>query len=126
MTSEAGLREREGDQALPTPGHEDVAERVMRNIRDAGLSRGGAEAVAERIAADLEARVALGVTRYGTRLQTHNGRDCLRDQYEELLDAANYGKQHVLEFPSGRAQHIYWRTIGLLFDLKELMEARET
>ena len=39
---------------------------------------------------DLEQRRELGVSRYGTALQPFNGRDMLRDAYEEVLDLAVY------------------------------------
>jgi hypothetical protein len=46
---------------------------------------------------DMEARHQLGIERYGTPLQPHNGRNSLQDVYEELLDACVYIKQHLLE-----------------------------
>lgn len=46
---------------------------------------------------DLEAREQLGIERYGTPLQPHNGRDALRDAYEEALDLACYLKQVLIE-----------------------------
>jgi hypothetical protein len=49
------------------------------------------------VAADLAARKALGVRRYGTPLQAGNGRDALQDMYEELLDACVYAKQRLME-----------------------------
>lgn len=39
---------------------------------------------------DIEARKQLGIRKYGTALQAHNGRDMLQDLYEEILDAAIY------------------------------------
>ena len=42
------------------------------------------------VAQDLAKRKALGISKYGTALQAHNGRDALLDLYEELLDAAVY------------------------------------
>lgn len=42
------------------------------------------------VLADMEARYALGVQRYGTGLQVGNGRDMLRDAYEEALDLCVY------------------------------------
>lgn len=48
------------------------------------------ELVHDLVAADLEHRKQLGVTKYGTPLQAHNGRDMLRDAYEESLDLACY------------------------------------
>jgi hypothetical protein len=42
------------------------------------------------VIADMGARDRLGAARYGTRLQPHNGRDGLRDAYEEALDLCVY------------------------------------
>lgn len=71
------LRQREGDQPLPTPNDEtDVQSLVIEDIRK---------------------RRELGITRYGTPLQPFNGRDVLRDLYEELLDAACYVRQAIEE-----------------------------
>ena len=49
------------------------------------------------VRADLEARETLGRERYGTALQAHNGRDALRDAYEEALDLACYLRQAIEE-----------------------------
>jgi hypothetical protein len=46
---------------------------------------------------DLDCRELLGIQRYGTSLQPHNGRDALRDAYEEALDLACYLKQSIVE-----------------------------
>lgn len=46
---------------------------------------------------DMQQRHQHGVRKYGTALQPHNGRSALRDLYEELLDAAVYTKQRMLE-----------------------------
>jgi hypothetical protein len=46
---------------------------------------------------DLEERERVGVQRYGTPLQAGNGRDALRDAYEEALDLACYLKQAIVE-----------------------------
>lgn len=46
--------------------------------------------VHDLVAEDLAGRKALGVSKYGQALQASNGRDHLRDLYEELLDAAVY------------------------------------
>lgn len=71
------LRERPGDQPLPVPNdHPDIQSQVI---------------------ADIEARRELGIQRYGSALKPHNGRDALRDLYEELIDAACYAKQAMVE-----------------------------
>ncbi|NMO52002.1 hypothetical protein HH310_12440 [Actinoplanes sp. TBRC 11911] len=46
---------------------------------------------------DLRTRERIGVERYGTPLQPHNGRDALRDAYEEALDLACYLRQAIAE-----------------------------
>lgn len=49
------------------------------------------------VIADLETRLQVGIQRYGTPLQAFNGRDALRDLYEELLDACCYTRQLIAE-----------------------------
>lgn len=71
------LRLRPGDQQLPVVNdHPDIQSQVI---------------------ADIEARREVGIERYGTALQPFNGRNALRDLYEELLDAATYIKQCIVE-----------------------------
>lgn len=49
------------------------------------------------VMADMQARHELGIKRYGTPLQPHNGRDALRDAYEEALDLAVYLRTAIFE-----------------------------
>lgn len=49
------------------------------------------------VMADMEERDRVGRARYGTPLQTHNGRDALVDLYQELLDAVVYIRQVIEE-----------------------------
>lgn len=53
--------------------------------------------VQDAVIADMQKRRDLGVERYGTSLQPFNGRDALRDAYEEALDLAFYLKQALIE-----------------------------
>lgn len=46
---------------------------------------------------DMQARSLVGERRYGVKLQAHNGRDALRDAYEEALDLAVYLRQAIEE-----------------------------
>lgn len=46
--------------------------------------------VQDRVIADIEERKRVGMERYGTLLRPRNGRDMLRDAYEEALDLAIY------------------------------------
>ncbi len=54
-------------------------------------------AVWDLVLADMAARDALGLERYGTRLQPGNGRDALADAYAEALDLAVYLRQALHE-----------------------------
>src|SRR5688572_28055150 len=81
-------RQREGDQPLPKAGDVDVIENTRSAVAAYASARGMGD-IGEQICVDLEKRAALGVVRYGKRLQTNNGRDARRDQYEELCDALN-------------------------------------
>lgn len=46
---------------------------------------------------DLRERDATGRKKYGTTLQSHNGRDALIDAYQECLDMAMYLRQAIEE-----------------------------
>jgi hypothetical protein len=49
------------------------------------------------VIADVVKRRTVGIERYGTPLQPFNGRDALRDAYEEALDLACYLRQVIEE-----------------------------
>lgn len=70
------LKQREGDQPLPVTGHQDVFEALIREFR---------------------ARQQTGISRYGRSLETFNGRDVLRDWFEERLDEDAYFMQLLLQ-----------------------------
>lgn len=53
--------------------------------------------VLDLVLADLKARAEAGRAKYGTYLQPNNGRDALRDAYEEALDLAMYLRQKLEE-----------------------------
>lgn len=64
------MKARPGDQPLPTLNEH--------------------PAIQDLVLADIEARKAVGLQRYGTLLQGHNGRDMLLDAYQEALDLCVY------------------------------------
>lgn len=69
---EAGFKPmRDGDQQLP-------------------VSNEGYPSMHTKAMTDLALRRRLGEVRYGVALQPCNGRDAIRDAYEEVLDAAAY------------------------------------
>lgn len=116
------LRKRDGDQPLPKAGDVDVIEHSTSAVA-AYASATGMVDMGVSIVIDLEKRAALGVVRYGKRLQTNNGRDARRDQYEELLDALNYGQQVLLENPvDGEALRCQEILLGLVFGARRRLE----
>lgn len=46
---------------------------------------------------DMHSRKEMGLKKYGTVLQAGNGRNALKDAYEEVLDLAMYLKQKLEE-----------------------------
>lgn len=65
------------EQPMPVPNHRASIQSLVR--------------------VDLEQREQVGIQRYGTPLQAGNGRDALRDAYEESLDLACYLRQAIEE-----------------------------
>lgn len=60
--------------------------------------------IQDMVIADIERRKKIGMERYGTLLQPHNGRDALLDAYEEELDKLQYMKQWIVERADHRAE----------------------
>lgn len=82
---EEGLRQREGDQPLPVGN--DLP--VMHDL----------------VIEDLRKRLEVGIKRYGQPLQPFNGRNALRDAYEEVLDLTVYLRQALWEAERGSQTH---------------------
>lgn len=57
----------------------------------------GGDYIYLRVIDDMRSRADMGVRKYGTYLQAFNGRDGLRDAYEEVLDLAVYLRQVIDE-----------------------------
>jgi hypothetical protein len=51
----------------------------------------------EIVIEDMFQRNEFGKTKYGVALQANNGRNALKDAYEEVLDLAVYLKQRIIE-----------------------------
>jgi hypothetical protein len=54
-------------------------------------------AIQNLVIADMEARKQIGIERYGQLLKPFDGRDPLKDLYDELLDGANYVRKLMFE-----------------------------
>jgi hypothetical protein len=75
-------------QPAPAPGEQRVIDLVLADLT---------KFKAERLADKFAARAEFGADRYGTYLETNNGRDAAVDAYQELLDAAFYLRQAISE-----------------------------
>jgi hypothetical protein len=109
------LRQRPGDQPLPVqtsgPGMHDLV--ITDMINDPAL---------RQVAEALEDRRRVGLERYGSLLQAHNGRDVLRDLAEELLDAIVYARQAMVE---GITLRSIWDVEPQLWEMARIvLEAR--
>jgi len=67
------------------------------NKREPAPVKGGGDAVLPYVLHDLKERAAIGEEKYGTLLESHNGRDALIDAYQEALDLVMYLRQALLE-----------------------------
>jgi len=66
-------------------------------IEEQPTPHGTGPEIAPLVIKDIEARIEKGIATYGEPLRSHNGRSAMRDMYEELLDAAIYCKQVLVE-----------------------------
>ena len=83
------------------------------------------EQLAAALDADIRQRDALGRERYGTQLRLHNGRDALRDLYEETMDGAVYARQASAEHPADRElAHLSSRALWLMVEVRAVMFGR--
>lgn len=81
--------------------HDVLAADLRQAFPDAGITGS--------MCADVEARRQLGISRYAKALQACNGRDALRDGYDEILDFLVYAIQFMQEANSGEC----WRPASL-------------
>ena len=81
-------------------------------------------AVWDLVLEDIKARDVIGVRKYGTRLQPFNGRDSLKDAYQESLDQTVYLRQRIYEEESTRPTRS-WQTACSAWALDFFRAARE-
>lgn len=76
----------------------------------------GKQVVGEQVIRDMHDRMTVGKERYGTYLETYNGRDSLQDLYEELIDATMYIKQRLMEEEDSRPtiHHVFAKTFNVI------------
>ena len=82
-------------EPAPQQGQEDVWPRVVEGF-EAFVPTAPAW-LRMRLEDDMRARDEMGRAKYGTALQTHNGRSATADAYQETLDLCAYTMQAYLE-----------------------------
>jgi hypothetical protein len=111
-------------QPPPTPGKIRVLDSVLEELANG-------DEFSKRILADLVDRAEQGREKYGTYLETHNGRDALWDAYQEALDAVMYTRQHYLEIAENggtvlivSARAMFRSAVGLARHIAASLSAR--
>jgi len=75
---------------------------------------------------DMRSRDRFGREKYGVPLQPFNGRNPIRDAYQEALDLCVYMKQAMVEDPQNQFLFFqYYQTLDLLFNLSRYMTQTE-
>lgn len=125
-------------ESLMEPGHNPPSPSVNPNaIVDQPPPTGheGKRSIQAMVREDLVERERLGVERYGTALQAHNGRDSLVDLYQELLDACCYVRQAIeeergnliteLRVQVGELKEDLLRNLNIVSELRKQVAARD-
>lgn len=111
-------------QPQPMPRRNDDHPSIQSMVGGELLLRIEDEATAAMVVADLDRREQHGIEVYGTSLKPWNGRDVLRDAYEECLDKACYLKQAICEGYIALAD-MYQQELRDACRLRRLMDIRD-
>jgi len=87
---------------------------------------GIATEVRDAVIVDLIARDEMGFNKYGQNLEVGDGRDTLIDWYQEMLDAAQYGRKFLEEHPNDDDAKIqYLETLKICMHLRLITGTRK-
>lgn len=114
-------RHRPGDQPLPLYVHGVISSHqwVINYLRFEDLPNALHDAACTRI----NAREAVGIERYGQPLAPGNGRDVMRDVWEETVDQVAYLATAVREDPNDVARRrLFNRAVELMLDVIAYMD----
>jgi hypothetical protein len=111
--------------------HDLVIQDILSRDPHWDVSVGKARHIRDQVADDLLARKAFGLEKYGTVLQTANGRNFLLDLYQELLDASVYARGRLLMVPEDGLEwamlfEVYDDIVGHLTRVRRLLNAAGT
>jgi ankyrin repeat protein len=105
------------EKVIKTKKSKDVFNSIKNNIQD------------KRLKNLLLKRIEKGISSYGTRLTTYNGRDALKDAHEEVLDAILYIWQKKMEVSSKDEETLHkllWILNNLFYAEDVIKELRES
>ncbi len=112
----------------PMPTHNSSASMHDLVIRDLATTTSLDLQTTRAVIADVEARKAFGLSKYGTILQAGNGRDATMDAYQESLDLLVYLKQDLIESNiTAHADELrcaYHETLKIALTLRRRLETR--
>lgn len=114
-------RQRSGDQPLPipVPGAMSSHQWVINYLTFENIPELLFDAAHTRI----NAREAVGIERYGQPLAPGNGRDVMRDVWEETVDQVAYLATAVREDPNDVARRrLFDRAVELMLDVIAYMD----
>ena len=116
MTNRAAINE-----PKPIKGKVNIGELVLKDVVIMAETNDD-NYIGELITRDIQARIDLGKQKYGTVLQSHNGRDALMDSYQESIDLCMYLKQVSVE---GKIElgTLYIDALKVSFNIRKLIKA---
>lgn len=110
----------------PAVGQTVPLSNLRRDIRPEPKPVGGKGDVMREVILDIEGRITHGEEKYGQRVRAFNGRDAMRDLYQELMDALVYTKQNLMEGHDHdeQLQHLIseWGYMGVFLKLLESLD----
>ena len=75
---------------------------------------------------DMRSRDQFGLKKYGTQLQPFNGRNPIRDAYQEALDLCVYTKQATIENPADReVDEAHGKAVRCAIALRQLLDKKK-
>jgi hypothetical protein len=86
-----------------TKGFEKLNSRSSASTREPMPHKGNID-ILPLVISDLQERDKVGRKKYGTTLQSNNGRNALMDAYQEALDLCMYLRQVICETESRKEQ----------------------
>jgi hypothetical protein len=80
-----------------SPVNSSQAEYLANSYTQVSPSKNSHPYIKDLVSKDFQERAEFGYAKYGTYLQPHNGRDVLKDLYQELMDSLIYTRQLIYE-----------------------------